>query len=196
MRIATRAIVLGIAVGLTSTLGLGSTVSATSTRVTREDAEAVYQTVGGAAQAIRLHASVNAGGAPVQWPQTAMNPLNPNRTFCVLDWHTIMLAAIDGGNRSTYSNQEAKALLAAVTISFTLDGAPVATGTTAIKRHLNPDLFGWDFAWFRNFGTVVPPGTPSVGTHDLVAIIQDPVFGTEVINYRLEVDAAGTGSCL
>ena len=199
MRLVVKPVVL--VVFLWSTFGLASTVSANSAGVTKGDAQAVFQTIGAGGQAILAHASENAAGAPAQvnWFPVLIHPNNPVRNFCELDWHTFQLALTDGGNYASYSNQEAKAFLEAGSVVFELDGVVVPTETTPVKRWTNLEALGvpeWEFAWWRNHGTVLPPGTPAVGTHELKLTITEPIFGTDVVVFSFTIDAAGTGSCL
>ena len=60
---------------------------------------------------------------------------------------------------------------------FVLDGVPLETKRTAIKRIAHPDPAFIEEAFAVNFGAFLPPGTLSVGSHQVQTFIQDPVFG-------------------
>ena len=110
--------------------------------------------------------------------------------------HTIQVAALDGGD-SADNHQEVAASLSATTVTFSVDGVPISFGRTAIKRFLNPELLDAEFAWWLNFGVLLPPGSLSVGPHELVTTIDfHDGEGPELIETPFTVDGAGTGACL
>ena len=107
--------------------------------------------------------------------------------MCSDDWHAILAAWFDGnevgGPQSTVP--EIKARVAAITISFTLNGEPLETKRTPIKRFMQrPESPFQDVFGFQQ-GTVVklPPGTYTLSAH-----FTDPVFGDfdEGITFFLE----------
>ena len=84
-----------------------------------------------------------------------------------------------------------------MTISFSLDGAPLPTTRTAIKPFLAADQFELEKAYAFQEGRIMAPTDLSVGSHHLVATISfpsgEPPFVLEITFF---VDASGTGVCL
>jgi hypothetical protein len=106
-----------------------------------------------------------------------------------------VLAIIDGGDAS-FTREEAEANLNSVTVSFTLDDAPLSTTRTdlrtALKPSLDPGLFGFEKAWWFQEGRVMSPADLSVGSHQLVVVQSDE----EDLSIEFFIDASGTGACL
>lgn len=61
--------------------------------------------------------------------------------FCAEDWHVILAADIEGGDAS-FTHNDAERIMQGLDLSFTLDGTALPTTRSAIKRMLNPELFG------------------------------------------------------
>jgi hypothetical protein len=184
-----RSLLIATLVCSASAFTLASEASANSPRVTRGDAVAVFD-------ALESGVRSSPNGAPAQWPDVGINFLNPNQRFCSVDWHTIMLAFLDGGNWSDYTPNQAKAVLSQSSIAFVLDGAPLSIETTAIKRATNPEVYGVDFLFWQNWGTLMPPESLSVGTHQIQITAAFFGFPTEVIDQTFVIDGPGTGACL
>ena len=149
--------------------------------------------------AILQHSRV-AAGAPADGLAgglVTIRPLDPfnNVHFCALDWHTIVLADVEGGDKS-FTAQDAKAIITPLDVSFSLDGNALATTRTAIKRFLNPGRLDLDVAYSAQWGRVMAPSDLSVGRHTLSVVVSDPsgVLFTNQITFF--VDAAGSGACL
>jgi hypothetical protein len=83
-----------------------------------------------------------------------------------------------------------------VTISFTLDGAPLETTRTPIKRFNNPQAFDLERAWYFQEGRIMSPDDLSVGQHALSLEFADPTYGDFSDGITFFIDAAGTGACL
>jgi hypothetical protein len=99
-----------------------------------------------------------------------------------MDWHTIQLALIDGGDRS-YSAEQAIAAFAQVSVAFRLDGACVPADQSRIKRLPDPQKLGVDVAYSQNWKTVVPSGAAAAGIHEAQAVIDDAVFGRDTVDF-------------
>jgi hypothetical protein len=176
----------------------GGTAQANTVRVSKGDAEAVFQSFGNAGWAIRGHSQV-LEGAPADGlvGLTTIRPLpvNDGRHYCALDWHVIVVAAFDGGDAS-YTKADFEAYRASVSLVFTLDGEPLETEQTATKPFLR-DLTaqGITTAYYFQEGTVLAPEALAVGAHTLTVDYSD-ADRSEQVTISFTVDAPGTGACL
>ena len=133
-------------------------------------------------------------GVPAQWEMVSIHLLNPRTEFCALDWHTIMLAFLKGSFTEGMTQEQARFMLQMSSITFKLDGAPLAASATALKRSmLFPDE---DFVWYRNWGTLMSPQSIPIGQHAVQVTADYFGFPTEVLEYSFTIDEAGTGACL
>jgi hypothetical protein len=166
-------------------------------RITRGDAQAIFQASPNGFWAVQLHSPVLQGAPSDAQARGAIRPepFNDGQHYCAEDWHVILLATIVGGDAS-FTRAEAEALLSTVTTSFTLDGAPLPTTRTTVKPFLNPELVDAETAYALQEGWIMAPTDISVGSHQLVATISEPGFPTEVLEITFFVDASGTGACL
>ena len=169
-------------------------------RITHGDAEAVLNAFGTGGRVI-LRNGHTAEAAPADFfgSHGSIRPFRHSlwdrRHFCAEDWHVILAAMIDGGDAS-FDHEQAQALQG-VTISFTLDGAPLETTRTPIQPFLNPQAFGMERAWYFQEGRIMSPTDLSVGQHELSARFTDPATGLDDRDgIRFDIDAAGTGACL
>jgi hypothetical protein len=148
-----------------------------SPAVTRGDAEAVLNAYTTGGRTIESLGPDRSNGAPAAGFVAQIRPFAgtpwDGAHVCADDWHVIVAAWFDGneigGPQSTVP--EIKARIAAVTMSYTLNGAPLETTRTATKRFLQSsfqDVFGFQQ------GTVVKlaPGTYTLGVH-----FSDPLSG-------------------
>ena len=167
-----------VVAGLVGVLvALGSTPSGAATR---GEARGVFQAFFTGGSAIRAHNHL-AGGAPGVPLETTRDgariyPGQDGLEYCGQGWHVVLLGFFDdpsffGGNKELFD------LLAAVDIRFVLDGVPLETESTAIKRFSHPPADFGEQAFAVNFGAFLPPGALSMGTHELRTFIHDPVFG-------------------
>ena len=167
-------------------------------RATKGDATAVLEAFGNGGWAVLLHSKqVNGtpsnglccGGVAIR---PFFTPFNGTH-YCSLDWHTIVLADIEPG-----PHQQADAATADLAVSFMLDGAPLATTRTALKRFLHAERFGLADAYYRQYGQVMAPSDLVVGTHSLSVVATNAagtiVYYTDGITFF--VDAPGAGACL
>lgn len=192
-----RRIALASIVAALSLLDLGP-AEASSARVTRGDAEAVFQAFGYAGFLHRVRAGVGpqdtgvVNGAPSDSElQTAIRPFSglvwDGRHYCELDWHVILTADFEPG----LSYREAKEIIDQIGKTYFLDGNQLATTQTAIKRVFVPS--GGE-GYYANFGIVMPPDALAVGSHTLVMVETGPFAGTDQITFF--IDPEGTGACL
>ncbi|WP_370963275.1 hypothetical protein [Amycolatopsis sp. cg9] len=182
---------LGIAGAMTS-----APADAAPGRTSRGDAEAVLRASGAGGAAIRNHHVVG-GGSPADIDGRVSIRVLPSvdgRHYCQDDWHVILVAEISGGDKS-FTMQNAKAESDAVRLEFFLDGSPLATERTSVKRFLDPGRFEFDEAYYFQQGAIMAPGDLTVGAHSLRVVATDPAGGGEN-EITVWIDATGTGTCL
>lgn len=195
MRAARRWTLVAVVVLVVVSLLAGSPAGANSARITRGDAEAIFQATPNGGWAVLLHSPTGQGAPFDAQDRGAIRPLsfNDGKHYCAEDWHVILLAPVVGGDAS-FTRPEAEAILDSVMLSFTLDGAPLPTTRTTVKRFLNPEPD--DVAYALQEGRIMAPSDLSVGGHQLAVTITEPGFPTEVLEITFFIDAPGTGACL
>jgi hypothetical protein len=163
-------------------LGTNSSYAAPPGAPTRGDAQGIFQAFFTGGTAIRAHNHLAEGvpGVPGETtPDGArIYPLLDDLEYCDQGWHVVLLGAFDdlafyAGNRELFD------YLTAIDIRFTLDGVPLETKRTAIKRIATSDPAFLDEGFEVGFGAFLAPGALSVGSHELRTFIHDPVFGDE-----------------
>ncbi len=79
-----------------------------------------------------------------------------------------------------------------------MDGSSLAITQTAIKRFLNPQLFGVQVAYYSQWGRVMAPSDLAVGTHTLGVQLSSASSGEVLFanTITFHTDGAGTGACL
>jgi hypothetical protein len=173
---------------------------ATTTRITRGDAQAVFEAFGGGGFAILLHSKV-AQGAPADFfgSHGAIHPFSGSpwdgAHFCAEDWHVPSVADIEGGDAS-FTRTDAESIMSGLVVSFTLDGTVLPTTRTAIKRFLNPGLFGLQVAYYFQQGRIMSPADLSIGSHQLQVTFGDPSGQIVQDGITFFMDAPGTGACV
>jgi hypothetical protein len=181
---------------LLRTLFVASAVAARRKRATRGDANAVLNAFGNGGWAVINHSDVARRGRADQQIQIRPFDFFDGRHYCALDWHTIVFADIEGGDKP-FPRQQAEALIADVDVQFQLDGAPLVVSQTAIKRFLNPQRFGLESAFYSQWGRLMQPSDLAVGEHELNARVTNAsgsqVFFENTINFF--IDAEGKGAC-
>jgi hypothetical protein len=85
--------------------------------------------------------------------------------------------------------------MATVTIEFVLDGAPLPTTRTAIKRFLATLPGTGEEGYYFQQGAVSAPSALPVGSHT-VAETDTSIYGTFTDQITIYIDAPGTGACL
>jgi hypothetical protein len=193
-----RRVVLTVASMLVRTLLVGSAVPGPK-RAERGDAEAVLRAFGSGGWAVINHRREEAArGAPAPADtQIAIRPLDffDGRHYCALDWHTIVIADIEEGNRP-----HAEAIIADLRVQLTLDTntAPLQISQTPVSRFLNPERFGLTEAYYSQWGRVMEPSELAVGEHTLSIRMTNAsgsqTFWRNTINFF--IDAQGEGACL
>ena len=190
-----------IAVLLFALVGSAASIAgANSSRSTEGDARAVLNAFGNGGWAILGHSptSMGAPAAGLVGSATVIRPFAffNGRHYCVLDWHVAVIAWIDGGDRA-FTRQDAEGSLGQIVQTFWVDGAPVETERTPIKRFLrDTSAFGFAEAYYFQEGRLLAPDDLAVGTH---TIRVQSIDSTGVIfdnTVTVHVDAAGTGACL
>ena len=174
--------------------------SSTSRPITHGDVEAVFHAAGGGGLAVLLH-SRTAQGAPADFVGShgSIRPFAGSpwdgAHFCAEDWHVILMADIEGGDAS-FKHNDAERIMNGLDISFTLDGAPLPTTRTAIKRFLDPAAFGLQVAYYFQQGRIMAPADLSVGSHRLEVTLVDAT-GQQSFQDGITfvIDAPGTGAC-
>jgi hypothetical protein len=174
--------------------------SSTPHPITRGDVEAVFNAAGGGGQAVLLH-SKTAQGAPADFigSHGSIRPFAGSpwdgAHFCTEDWHVILMADIEGGDPS-FKHHDAERIMNGLDISFTLDGAPLPTTRTAIKRFLDPDAFGFQVAYYFQQGQIMSPADLSIGSHQLeVALVDASGQQSFQDGITFFIDPPGTGAC-
>ena len=150
---------------------------------TRGDAQGIFQAFFTGGSAIRMHNHL-ADGVPGVPGETTPDgariyPLLDDLVYCEGGWHVVLLGLFDDPAFYSGGNKELFDLLSAAEVRFALDGVPLPTERTAVKRiaHTDPEVI--DEAFTVGFGAFLPPGALSVGPHELRTFIHDPVFGDE-----------------
>jgi hypothetical protein len=191
-----RTLLLGLASIVTRALLVSSAVATGRRRARRGDAAAVLNAFGNGGWAVINHSDVARRGVVDQQIQIRPFDFFDGRHYCALDWHTIVIADIEGGDRP-FTRQQAEALIADVDVQFTLDGTPLQITQTTVKRFLNPQLFGLEAAFYSQWGRVMRPSDLSVGEHTLNVRMTNAsgsqVYFENTINFF--IDAEGTGAC-
>jgi hypothetical protein len=161
--------------------------------ITRGDAEAVLQANLTGGVAIRANAP-QADGAPTT-PGVGIRLSSNGQHYCADDWHTIAVADVQGGD-STFTQQQAAAILEQEVFTILLDGVSLDLTVTPVKAVSQPEFLGSQRAYYVQAGAVVSPADLPVGSHTVRFIDVTP-SGT-VVDHTITifVDASGTGVCL
>ena len=172
-----------------------------SRRITRGDVQAVFEAFGGGGLAVIQHSAV-AQGAPADFlgSHGSIRPFGGSpwdgAHFCEQDWHVILIADIEGGDAS-FKQQDAETIMQGLDIAFFLDGSPLPTTRTAVKRFSNPERFGLGVAYYFQQGRIMSPTDLSVGSHRLEVAVSDSSGAQNLQDgIRFFIDAAGTGACV
>ncbi len=167
-------------------------------RVTKGDAEALLEAFGSGGAAVFRHGSVTQRIPPLGGPdvRAEIRPFSPSDGLhlCVLDWHTILLADFEGGDRS-FKQTDAQAIVDGLDVVLTLDGAALPVSRTAIKRFNDPGFFGLEVAYYAQWGRVMTPNDLAVGAHTLSVVISSPEGPFTPPPITFFIDPAGTGAC-
>lgn len=188
-----------VVVVLVATAVLSYPARADTARITQGDVESVLNAFTTGGRTILSHRSDHAGfaAAPADFHGSngAIRPFSAwdGLHVCVNDWHVLLISEFDGGKKS-YTLQDAKNYLSQVDALFRLDGQPISTTRTSIKRFLNPAP-PWEEAYGFQQGAIMAPGALAVGTHSLQVHVVDPVYGDAQLNITFFVDGGNSPAC-
>jgi hypothetical protein len=191
---------LGFAAALSTMALLGvASASASSTRASQGDAQAVFEAGGNAGAAILLHSGKPVGpAANAPADGIRITAFVDGLHYCALDWHVIAVTMLDGNAPGeSRSPSEIANDLASFTVHLDLDGVPLETVRTPVKPFLNPSELGLVNAFFSTTGRVLAPEELPVGPHTLHTETTDPagnIFFPSTVGFV--IDAPGTGTCL
>jgi len=179
-----RRISLGLALGLVLAMVIAIPVAAAPrhSRLTRGDAEAIFQARTTANQIQTAHGS-NVSAVRQGFLRGRISPFASGKMFCSADWLVLLISE---GAGSTH--RESVDLRARTGISFTIDGQPVVTQATPLKRFLTVPPSG-DF-WGWTVGRIYQPGAFADGDHTLVTTT---TFDGSVIEVFETSFATGSG---
>ena len=166
-------------------------------RITEGDCRAILNAFGNGGRAILLRGGT-AEGAPADFlgSHGSIRPFDHwnNRHFCQEDWHVILIAMFDGGDR-TYTMQQFQEGADRTEVRFTLDGQSLETVRTAV-RHFEGTLFGFEEAYYFQQGRIMSPNDLAVGDHRLEETSTENGRVISRDRIRFTIDEAGTGACL
>jgi hypothetical protein len=152
--------------------------------VTWGDVRALFETRTTAGQ-VQLFKNLSVSAPRTAYLRGRINPFATGLTFCDEDW--LILLASFGGDQHHSSTQ---AIRAGISVSFLVDGAPVATVSTATKRFLTGDpktaFFGWSVGHFY------APGSLADGVHTLATTLRFSA-GIEVLDTTFSVEPETCG---
>jgi hypothetical protein len=178
----------------------GTSAHASSSRITRGDAQAVFQAANTGGAAIRLHGGQGHGpaqGAAVDGVR--INAFIPwdGRHYCELDWHVISINLNDGNfPGESRTRKEIADALSLVEVAYFLDGVALELERTAVKPNVDAAALGLVEGLYFTAGRLMAPEDLAVGQHTLRVVITDPGGLIDDSQIAFFVDAAGTGACL
>jgi hypothetical protein len=189
-----------LAILIVAAAALPYPVQADTVRITRGDVDSVLHAFTTGGRTVLSLQSDTAGfhAAPADFHGSngAIRPFSPwdGLHVCVNDWHVLLIGLFDGGGKS-YTMQDAQSYLSQVDALFLLDGNPVRTTRTSIKRFLNPASIGLQEAYGFQEGSIMAPGDLGVGAHSLQVHVVDPVYGDAQLNITFSVDDGTSPAC-
>ena len=184
-----RLLVAAAAVAILAALS-GSPANANSPGLTQGDAAAAFNAEAGGGFIIGYMVNPHAtpGGAPAGGITTGdtedvrIYPLLDG-SYCASGWHVIFLSVWDGAQFYD-THKELVASLLSVDLQFSWDGVPLEVEQTSIKRMLRPDE---EETFMFNAGTLIRPGTLTVGEHTLTTSMIDPVYGDDTWSVKVTI---------
>lgn len=172
-----------VAAALVVALGSTPASGASPGSPTRGDAQAAFQAFFTGGSAIRAHNPLADGapGVPVDPPvdSARIHPFADGAEYCE-GWHVVMLAGFGDPAAFPGGNTELFDFLSEIGIQFVLDGVPLETERTSIRRfpHPEPD-FSEDPLMAVTFGAFMAPGELSLGSHGPRTTYHEPGFDVE-----------------
>lgn len=191
-----------VAAALTFTLLAGTTIaSADGWPYTRGDAEAFFNATDNGGATVRLHAGVIEGA-----PADNGSRIGPGQRFqgfhvCATDWHVIDTHLfITDATDNVHNLAQARSLFDTISVTYELDGAPLAIHDTPVRPFLgDPTTFdpNANVAFARASGAILSPESLIVGAHtERVRLYVGGVLFDDFGDVTFIVDAVGTGACL
>ncbi len=169
------------------------------TRISRGDAEAVFEAAGTGGQILLRHSTVVPGAPNPGGLRASIRPIPDSpfdrAHFCQQDWHVILQGDIEGGDKP-FTKQDAEQIMNSLQIVLTLDGEPLQTTRTAVKRFDNPEGRGLEEAWWCAWGHLLAPDDIKVGSHQLDVTITDASGDVSQQGITFVIDAKDTGVCV
>ena len=169
---------------------IGSPARANSPGRTHGDAAAAFNAEAGGGFIIgyMVNPHDTPGGAPAGGittgdPEDVRIYPNFDGSYCASGWHVIFLSVWDGA-QFYETHKDLFASLLSVDLQFAWDGVPLVVQETAIKRMLRPDE---EETFMFNAGTLMQPGTLTVGEHTLTTSIIDPVYGDDTWSVKVTI---------
>jgi hypothetical protein len=163
-------------------------------RISRGDAEAVFQAIGGSG-AVLLHSPTGQGlGDALSLVRIRAFGGSNGQHFCSLDWHVV---GVQLGEFGPYD--AAAAELGGFVVTFTLDGSVMASTSTAVKR-FDPQAaliqFGSADLFFKGYGAVVSPDALPAGAHTVTVLAVNAATGESLGgSATFYMDPSGVGTC-
>jgi hypothetical protein len=166
--------------------------------ISKGDVRSVLEAFPSGGWAVLLHSTI-AKAAPADVFGGAIRPFAGSPWdgvhLCADDWHVAVFADIEGGD-TTFTRTAAEAIMQGLDVAFTLDGAPLETQRTAVKRYLNPAYFGLEEAYAFQQGHILAPEDLTVGRHTLGLAIHQMSSGQDFIDgVTFFVDPSDHGAC-
>jgi hypothetical protein len=185
-----------MAVGMVSItlLSFQSSAVASSMRITKGDAQAVFEaSFTGGGDVILHNNSIENKAAPAD-SAARIRPVFDGLSYCSLDWHVISFALLFPAS----TEKQARNAFASSSVTFLLDGSPISSTQTAMKRDTSfeAEVPGTTPSWVVHYGQVVAPADLAVGTHTLEADVTTLGFTDQFGPVSFTIDPAGTGACL
>jgi len=163
---------------------------ATAGSATRGDAEAAFQAFIAGGSAIRAHNPLANGapGVPADPPPDSARiyPAADGAVYCD-GWHVVMLVGFGDPTAFAGGNAELFDFLSEVDIRFVLDGVPLETERTSVRRfpHPEPEFFE-NPQMAVTVGAFMAPGELALGSHELRTSYHEPGFDLEfTIGFRV-----------
>ena len=168
--------------------------AAAHTQINRGEAEAVLHAFGSGGWAVINHNSVQFAGPGDVAAAIRPLPKFDGRHYCTLDWHTLVVADIEGNN-GPYTEPEARAAISQLSWTFVLDGVTLTLTQTPVSHFNNPQMFGLTKAFYSQWGQVESPAALGVGSHTLRGV--ETASGTVVTDNTITfyIDPADSTAC-
>ena len=153
----------------------GGVAAADSPGFTQGDAEAVFNARHLGGSPILLHSPV-AEGAPADLGSRIGPGANySGARLCSTDWHVINVFPAEGGD-SSFTRDDAVAVLEPLEFHWTLDGVPIESMETPVKAATDAESIGLEREYYLANGYILAPDELAVGQHTSHLVV-DNWFG-------------------